>query len=120
MSTGKRVIVFTEREPDGRYAWNHDGFSWIQDTPLGATAPGQLRCARERGDADSPLFMVNHWIDRFPPSPSRNERVGNAFLKRQIDRCERARGQLPNLVAVDFYERTGVVDIVRRVNARAG
>jgi len=30
------------------------------------------------------------------------------------------RGQLPNLVAVDFYERTGVLDIVRRANARAG
>lgn len=36
-----------------------DGFSFTQDTPLGATQPSQLRCARFRGSADSPLFLVN-------------------------------------------------------------
>jgi hypothetical protein len=77
-----------------------------------------LRCDRYRGSADSPLLLLNHWIDRFPPSPSRNQRIGNAVLQRQVDRCEQARGQLPNLLAVDFYERTGVVEIAQRLNAQ--
>ena len=117
VSTGKRVIVFTEREPDGQYAWNHDGFSWIQDTPLGATAPGQLRCARERGDADSPLFMVNHWIDRFPPPATANRAVlSERFITDRAERCRRERRMRPNLIATDFYDEGNLVDAVRRLN----
>ena len=40
------------------------------------------------------------------------------MLARQVDRCERQRGQLPNLIAVDFYERTGVLALAQRLNAR--
>ena len=90
----------------------------MQDTPLGARNGAQLVCGRNRGSADSPLLLLNHWIDGFPPSPSRNERVGGGVLERQVDRCERERRQLPNLVAVDFYERTRVLKITRRLNAR--
>ena len=38
--------------------------------------------------------------------------------RRRLDRCERSRRLVPNLVAVDFYERSGVVDIARERNAR--
>ena len=34
-----------------------------------------------------------------------------------IGRCERERSMLPNLIAVDFYDRTHVVQIARDVNA---
>jgi hypothetical protein len=34
-----------------------------------------------------------------------------------VDGCERARGLRPNLLAVDFYERSGVIDVARRLNA---
>jgi len=40
--------------------WYLDGFSFVQDTPLGATKVGQLSCKLERGDADSPILMLNH------------------------------------------------------------
>jgi hypothetical protein len=92
----------------------------VQDTPLGARNAAQLVCGANRGSADSPLLLLNHWIDGFPPSPSRNQRVGGGVLERQVERCERVRRQLPNLVAVDFYERTRVVAIARRLNARVG
>ncbi len=47
--------------------WYLDGFSFVQDTPLGATNVHELRCTRERGEASSPLLMLNHWADLFPP-----------------------------------------------------
>jgi hypothetical protein len=112
-----RLVILAEKD-GGERPWYLPGFSFAQDTPLGTRSAAGLRCERYRGSADSPLLLLNHWIDRFPPSPSRNERVGNAVLGRQVDRCEQARGQLPNLIAVDFYERTGVVAIARRLNAR--
>ena len=31
------VLVFAQKPVSDRYPWNADGFTWIQDTPLGAT-----------------------------------------------------------------------------------
>ena len=50
----------------------------------------ELRCRRERGDADSPLLMLNHWADLFPPRlranrPFLTERV----LLERAHRCAR-------------------------------
>ncbi len=111
-----RLVVLAEQD-GGRRPWYLDGFRLVQDTPLGATRPAQLSCARARGRADSPLLMLNHWIPPFPPSVTRNQRIGGGFLRRMIGRCERERSMLPNLIAVDFYDRTHVVQIARDVNA---
>ena len=111
-----RLLVLAEQD-GGERPWYLDGFALVQDTPLGATQPSQLSCARFRGRPDSPLLMLNHWIPPFPPSVTRNQRIGGSFLRRLIGRCERERSMLPNLIAVDFYERTHVVEIARSLNA---
>ena len=48
---------------------------------------------------------------------TRNEQIGGRFLERRLRQCQRRRGLLPNLIAVDFYERSGVVEAARRLNA---
>jgi hypothetical protein len=111
-----RLVIFAEHD-GGERPWYLDGFRFVQDTPLGATRPSQLSCDRYRGQTDSPLLMLNHWIPPFPPSVTRNQRIGGGFLRAWIGRCERERAMLPNLLAVDFYERTDVVGIARRLNA---
>lgn len=116
VATGTRLVVLAEQD-GGEQPWYLDGFALVQDTPLGATQPSQLSCARFRGRADSPLLMLNHWIPPFPPSVTRNQRIGGSFLRRTIGRCERERLMLPNLIAVDFYERTHVVETARSLNA---
>ncbi|HST40275.1 MAG TPA: hypothetical protein VLK58_12235 [Conexibacter sp.] len=113
-----RLVIFAE-EDGGSRAWYLDGFSFVQDTPLGATKASELSCERWRGTPDSPLLMLNHWTVTFPPSVSRNAAIGNNVLRRQMARCERERGMLPNLVAVDFYERTGVVRLAHQRNELA-
>ena len=117
---GHRLVVFTEEPPTGAVPWLNDAFTWIQDTPLGARAAGQLRCARYRGSADSPFLMLNHWVERFPPSPSANRPAGTrAFLTRRIAECEQARGMPVSGIAVDFYEQTDLVEVAREQNAKA-
>jgi hypothetical protein len=94
-------------------------FSFIQDTPLGARRPSALSCARARGDADSPILLINHWLDTFPPLPALEARIGTAgALRTRIAQCARERGLEPGIVAVDFYERTDVVKVARELNAR--
>lgn len=116
IGAGTRLVVLAE-EDGGARPWYLDGFSFTQDTRLRATRPSQLRCRHYRGSPDSPLLLVNHWIPPFPPSVARNERIGGRYLQRRLGRCERRRGLLPNLVAVDFHERSGVVEAARRLNA---
>jgi hypothetical protein len=114
----RRLIVFTEGE-GGAPPWLMPAFEFFQDTPLGATKPAQFSCRRERGDADSPLLLVNHWIDTFPPSPRRNREIGGAFLTRRLARCARERQLTPNVVAVDYYATSGVVAAAQALNQRS-
>ena len=117
-ANGRRLVVFAE-EKGGAPPWYMPAFSFIQDTPLGAVRPSQLSCRRYRGAKDSPLLLVNNWIPPFPPSPRANAAVGRrAFLSKRLERCRRERGIAGAIVAVDFYERTSVVDVARLLNSR--
>lgn len=115
---GDRLIVLTERD-GGAYDWYHPLFEFTQDTPLGARKRSEFSCAPNRGDSDSPLLMLNHWIDRFPPPLGENRRASTrTALRRRVDRCEEVRGRPVNLIAVDFYDEGAVVAIARELNAR--
>jgi len=118
IARGQRLVVFAE-EKGGVPAWYMPAFSFIQDTPLGATRPDQLSCKRYRGEEDSPLLLINHWIPPFPPSPTLNAGIGRAFfLRGRVERCLDERGFKGAIVAVDFYERTSVVEVAQELNGR--
>lgn len=116
----RRLVVLTERD-GGALPWYHDGFDYAQDTPLGAKTAAQFSCDRFRGDPNSPLLMINHWIDEFPPPVSKNGRINGAdAIVRRARACERVRGMPLSLIAVDHYDRGsggGVVEAARRLNA---
>jgi len=116
LGAGRRIVVLGERDTAG-VPWYHDGFSFVQDTPLG---PGSASsCRPSRGDPASPLFMLNHWVDRFPPPPSANARINDrATIVRRADRCARERGVRPGLIAVDHYDLGDVVGAARALNRR--
>jgi hypothetical protein len=114
----RRVVVFTEKDADGTVPWYLDGFSFVQDTPLGATKVKQLSCRRERGDADSPIAMINHWADLFPPRRSANK----PFQRRSVivgraHRCAEKLGVTVNLIAVDHYDQGDLFGAVEELNA---
>jgi hypothetical protein len=118
IASWRRLVVFAE-EKGGSPAWYMPAFSFIQDTPLGATRPGQLSCERYRGEAHSPLLLINHWIPPFPPSPTLNAGIGRAsFLRGRTERCLSERGFKGAILAVDFYERTAAVEVARELNSR--
>jgi hypothetical protein len=118
IARGQRLVVFAE-EKGGSPAWYMPAFSFTQDTPLGATRPDQLSCSRYRGEANSPLLLINDWIPPFPPSPSLNAAIGRApFLRARIERCTRERGVKGAIVAVDFYQRTAMVQVAGELNSR--
>ena len=118
VKSDKRLVVFTEKDADGSIPWYLDGFSFVQDTPLGAKKLKDLSCDLFRGNADSPILMFNHWADVFPP-----QREANAeFLTKQalLDRaheCEKERGLPVSFIATDHYDQGALIEAVDELNA---
>jgi hypothetical protein len=118
----KRLFVMAEEDSGGgEYPWYHQGFDLVQETPYTFNSPAELSdpssCAPNRGEAGNPLFQLNHWVEKIPRSPATAAEV-NAFkfLKARARECERRRGLLPNLVAVDFFDQGDVEEVTRVLN----
>jgi hypothetical protein len=114
-------MVLAEERVTGAPPWYHLGFDLVQETPYSFTDSQALRapasCSPNRGTANSPLFQLNHWVERVNPSPALAQRV-NAYdvLLARARRCRRERGLLPNLVNVDFYDQGDLFAAVRALN----
>ena len=116
LERGRQLVVLGERDT-GDLSWYLEAFDFIQDTPLGPRATRS--CAPSRGDEDSPIFMLNHWVDDFPPRPSANARVNSGEeIVARAERCERRRELPVSLIAVDHYDLGGVVAAANELNDR--
>ncbi|HEV3378076.1 MAG TPA: hypothetical protein VG126_12425 [Thermoleophilaceae bacterium] len=122
----QRVLFLAENRA-GSEPWYHLAYESItEETPYSFNRAAQLTeatelpasCDPNRGAANAPLFLVNHWITTDPvPRPSNAERV-NAYepLLRRTRLCGRLRKHVPNLVAVDFYRRGDLFRVVDTLN----
>ena len=126
IDSGQRVLFLAENRA-GAAAWYHPAYeSILQETPFAFSRPAELTdpaglaatCRPNRGPATAPLFLFNHWITTDPaPLPSNAARV-NAYrpLMARLRECERIRGRMANLVAVDFERRGDVLRAVDTLN----
>jgi hypothetical protein len=115
ITADKRLFVMAETESGaGAIPWYHQGFDLTQETPYTFSTPEELAakssCVPNRGAGNNPLFQLNHWVEKLPRSPS-TARVVNGldFLRKRTRLCERRRGLLPNIVAVDYYDEGDVL-----------
>jgi hypothetical protein len=118
----ERVLILGETHSGGSaYPWYHDGFTLVQETPYTFGDEEEIArrasCRPNRGTSHNPVFQINNWIERIPRSPDLAGRV-NDFntLRKRARMCERIRGLLPNIVAVDHYDRGDVFDVVNVLN----
>ena len=117
IAADRRLIVFTERG-GGTPDWYHEGFSYTQDTEVGAEPD---ECLPRNGTAASPLLLVNNWVDGFPAPVEANEKLNDvATLMQRARTCRRELGRYPNMLPVDFYDSSGVIEAAARLNGVAG
>jgi hypothetical protein len=113
------VVVLVEND-GGSAPWYIPAYDMLQDTPYSFTRPQDFSCELGRGAAGNPLFMLNHWITVDPPSRTvAAEANARRVLLERARRCHAERGQLPNILAVDFYadgDLREVVDILNGVD----
>jgi hypothetical protein len=128
MIDSNQRVVFLAENHAGAAPWYHPAYDEItMETPFSFSGPAALTdpsrvaasCRPDRGPANgAPLFLVNNWITTDPlPRPSNAEKV-NAYapLLHRLEECMRVRQHIPNLVAVDFYRRGGLVRAVDAIN----
>jgi hypothetical protein len=93
-------------------------FALFQATPFTFASLDDLAadasCARDRGGADSPLLLVNHWLGNPLPDDTLADSANAAVvLDERVRRRACLRERPPHVVAVDFVEvgdRIAVVD----------
>jgi hypothetical protein len=125
----RRLLVFAERRSGGA-PWLHLAFEAMQETPFRfrqsalLTDPARLEasCRPNRGEPGASLFLINHWIDTSPaPRPSNADRVNaREPLLRRARTCEAQRGLTANVLAVDFYRRGDLFEVVDELNGVGG
>jgi hypothetical protein len=126
IASDERLLVLAESDARNTPPWYHDGFELTQETPYTFHSLEELEpprsCRANRGSPNSPLFLLNHWIERVNPSPGLAAKVNDRdLLVRRGRRCARKRGLLPNIVAVDFYDEgdlLGAVDVLNGLSPR--
>jgi hypothetical protein len=121
IDTRQRVVVLLESGREG-VPWLHPAYEGLlQETPYHFTRPSELSCAANRGGTAGSLFLMNNWIDTTPsPKPS-NAAIVNAYdaLLARARQCQKERGRLPNLIAVDFYRTGALFRVARALNGVA-
>lgn len=127
MIDSNQRVIFMAEEHGGAAPWYQPVYESItQETPYTFRSADLLTkrsdlaasCEPNRGPSDAPLFLLNHWVSTDPiPRPSDAEKVNaRGALLRRAKTCERIRGQMPNLVAVNFYRRGDVFGVVDELN----
>jgi hypothetical protein len=110
-----RIVVFAENVAGGGFDWYHDAFTYTQDTPFSFETLDDFSCDLNRGDADNSLFLMNHWLT--PGSPTAAQSANDAgVIAERFAECADQRGQVPNLIAVDFYSVGDLVETVAELN----
>lgn len=114
----RRVIVLSENVGDqDAPPWYHNGFAFAQETPYFFRNASELSCEANRGDEDAPFFLFNHWLTTPLPSPSDVRLLNDyEFMLERARECEEERGQLPNFIAVNFYESGDTFRVVDALN----
>jgi hypothetical protein len=118
IDSNKRLVVLMENQGGGdQYPYLHQGFDLVQDTEYTFDSAEDFDCSLKRGQPDSPLFSVNHWLASFSKLISSAEEV-NVYdvLKPRIDECEIERGRTPSMIAVNWYDRGDLFRVVNELN----
>ena len=117
IDTGKRVVVFLEKD-GGAPAYLHRAYAdEMWDTPYSFEKRSDFTCALGRGQKTNSLFLVNHWLSRpFADIAFAREVNVAPVLADRVTKCTTEAGRAPTFVSVDFYDVGDLFSVVRKAN----
>ena len=119
--SGKRLVVMVEEGSGGEEApWLINGFEHTQDTPYTFPTVDSFSCDPNRGPADAPLLLLNHWLSGFNSLVTDAQLVNDReVLLPRAQACQSERGTIPNFVAVNYVAIGDVYEVVDVLNGVA-
>jgi hypothetical protein len=141
IASNTRLVVFL-RDAAGAPAECQPLDAWVRRTTRHAQSVRDLTCEITEGAADAPLLLVNEFLVQAddgaalgqgggeggaagaaastPPGRPSLELAAsvnhNPELTTRLQRCASSLGQIPNFVAVDFYDASDVVTATQQLN----
>ncbi|HRI66287.1 MAG TPA: PI-PLC domain-containing protein [Polyangium sp.] len=114
--SGKRIVAGAESAGPPP-SWYHHIWDITWDTPYSFAKPEDFNCNLNRGSKDNDLFLMNHWLSDPLSTPDR-AKVANEYglLSSRAKQCQAEGGQIPNFVAVDFYDIGALFQVVDELN----
>ena len=121
IKTKKNVLIMAEYR-GGAAPWYLDAYkSVLQETPYKFGGIADFSCDEHRGLDTNPLLLINHWLDNGPPSSADAQAINAAsVLEGRARRCEQQRNHVPNILAVDYYNKGDLFQVVDKLNDVAG
>jgi len=118
IGSGKNLLVIAEGGGPGAPSWYQPAYEhWLQETGYAFPTTESMDCKPNRGPADAPLFLVNHWVELAPPNPKVAQAANSGqFLADRLRRCFAERKRIPNMVAVDFSALGDLLPTLRALN----
>lgn len=121
IDAGKTALIMHETPGGDGPAWYQPAYDITQETPYAFPSLEVLRseasCVPNRGPKTAPLFLLNHWLDKQPVQVGQSEQTNTRdVLLARARLCQRVRGRLPNLVAINFVEVGDAYAVVDDLN----
>jgi len=127
ISSGQRVVMTSESKT-APVKWYFEAYkSTLRETPYSfantglLTDPAELAnsCRANRGPANGPLFLMNHFVTRPNGiSYAADSAIVNtkAAIVARANACKAARGKMPTILAVNNVELGDVVGAAKALN----
>tara|TARA_B100001750_G_scaffold248349_1_gene278638 strand:+ start:4354 stop:5373 length:1020 start_codon:yes stop_codon:yes gene_type:complete len=117
IESGKRVVLFSQDRPEIDIPWYHYDGDYMAKTHWGYNDTAYFNCNLTRGNISSSL----RWLDHYVTDPISSETTSNTtnqvpvIIERAED-CSEQWGQIPNFIAVDYWEQGSIVLAVDILN----
>lgn len=117
LDAGQRVLMTLE-SGSADEPWLPNAWSVFFDTPYTFASQEAFDCSVNRGRSSNALYLVNHWIQDPITRPDLAERANaREVLLARVAACTVETGRQPNVLAVDFYDRGDLFEVVAELNA---
>jgi hypothetical protein len=117
LGNGPKRLTPENLRTAARYPWQHHEYRY--NGKIGCryvTSSGDIstECAIDLG-IDEHLFTINHFL-KLPHNSGYGDINAFAFMNGRAERCRQMRGHIVNVIAVNHYESSAVLNVVLKHN----
>jgi len=121
ISNGKRLVIFCESKQGTAVPWIHYIWDYDVETNFSNNSRSDFSFSFNRGDPSNQLFTLNHFIGAVVIGTGIEDSAeainSYSYLFNRAYQAYILTGKIPNLIAVDFYDKGEPMRVVNELNS---